>query len=166
MENRAPIIDQIPAVIRNFLNEHDPSTSIPATRILGDTPNSIIDHSDFAGSIKTIIEAVKDIIATCRPDTKVRWIAITKFEGRHSFFVLDLNNSEYVYEYAHIQRKKIPVYVLRLSKAPKIFRYERQDQILAEKLAEMHNLHGNDPLPLFDDHTKHLVYPSPRDLLY
>lgn len=165
MENRALIIERIPVVMRNFLNAYEASPSIPPIRILGDTPNSILDHGDFVASIKTITEAIKDTIIACRPEAQIRWIAVTKFEGRHSFFVLDLNNSEYVYEYAHMRVKKIPVYILRLSKAPKIFRHEPQDQMLAERLAQMHNLHGTDPLPLFDDHTRPLVYSSPRDLL-
>jgi hypothetical protein len=162
MGDRALIIGQIHEVMRNFLNEYCSSTPIPPIRILGDTPNSILDHSKFLESIKTIIEEVENTVATCRPDAKIRWIAVNKFEGRHSYFVLDLNNVDYDYESAHKCLSKVPVYVLRLSRAPKIFRFEPQDQKLAEKLAQMHNLHGKDPLPLFDDHTRPRVYGSPR----
>lgn len=164
MEARDLIIDQIRGLMANFLKGYDSSTSIPSIRILGDTPNSILDDSQFLQSIKIIIEEVESSVALYRPGTKSRWIATNKFGGRRSFFVLDLNNIEYEYESAHTCRTLIPVYVLRLSKSPKIFRHEPQDQNLAEKLAQMHDLHGKKPLPLFDDHTKPLIYDSPRNL--
>ncbi|KAJ9483858.1 hypothetical protein VN97_g9541 [Penicillium thymicola] len=164
MEYLPSIIGQIRRVIRDFLNSYGSSTPIPPIRIVGETPNSIIDHSEFLGSIETIIEEVKSAIATCRPDAETRWIAVNKFEGRRSFFVLDLNNVGYDYNSAHKCLTKVPVYILRLSKAPKIFRHERQDQKLAQTLAEMHDMHGKKPLPLFDDYTKPRVYDSPRRL--
>lgn len=164
MGDRALIIGQIHETVRNFLSKHDSSTPIAPLRIVGDTPNSILDHSEFLKSINTIIQEVENAVSTCRPDAGTRWVAVSKFEGRHSFFVLDINNVEYDYDSAHMCLAKIPVYVLRLSRAPKIFRHEPQDEKLANKLARMHNLHGRDPLPLFDDHTRPLVYDSPRDL--
>ena len=164
MGDRALIIGKIHETVRNFLNKRDSSTPTKPLRIIGDTPNSILDHSDFLKSIHTIVQEVQNSISTCLPDAETRWVAVSKFEGRHSFFVLDINNLEYDYESAHMCLAKIPVYVLRLSRTPKIFRYEPQDQKLADKLAEMHNLHGRDPLPLFDDHTRPRVYVSPRDL--
>ncbi|KAJ5178961.1 hypothetical protein N7492_002171 [Penicillium capsulatum] len=164
MGDRDLIIGQIRGLVDNFLKGYDSSTSIPPIRIVGDTPNSILDGPVFLESIKPIIEEVENAVAACRPDAKTRWIAANKFEGRHSFFVLDVNNVEYEYEFAHTCRTRVPVYVLRLSKAPKIFRQERQDQNLADKLAQMHDLHGKKPLPLFDDHTKPLIYDSPRHL--
>ncbi|CAG8376765.1 unnamed protein product [Penicillium salamii] len=164
MEDRALIIGQIHEVVRNFLNKHDSSTPITPLRILGNTPNSILDHSEFLKSINMFVQEVKNTVSACRPDAETRWVAVSKFPGRHSFFVLDINNAEYDYESAHMCLAKIPVYVLRLSRAPKIFRHEPQDQKLADKLAEMHNPHGRDPLPLFDDHTRLRFYASPRDL--
>ncbi|CAG8928314.1 unnamed protein product [Penicillium salamii] len=164
MGDRALIIGQIHEVVTNFLNKHDSATSIPPLRILGDTPNSILDHSEYLKSINAIVQEVQNTVATCRPEAATCWVAVSKFPGRHSFFVLDINNVEYDYESAHMCIAKIPVYVLRLSRAPKVFRHEPQDQKLADTLAEMHNLHGRDPLPLFDDHTTRRVYVSPRDL--
>lgn len=162
MGDRGLIIGQIHEVRRNFLNEYGSSTPIPPIRILGDTSNSILNHSKFLESIKTIIEEVENTVATCRPDAKIRWIAVNKFEGRHSFFVLDLNNVEYDYESAHKCLSKVRVYVLQLSRAPKLFRCKPQGQKLAEKLAQTQNLHGKDPLPLFDDHTRPRIYGSSR----
>ena len=36
----------------------------------------------------------------------------------------------------------VPVYVLRLSRNTRIFRFQDQDETLAARLAEMHNGHG------------------------
>lgn len=154
MGDHALIIGKIHETMRNFLNRYDSSTPITPIRIVGDTPNSILNHSEFPKSINTIVEEVKNTVSTCRPDAEIRWVAVSKFDGRHSFVVLDINNARYDYESAHMCLAKLPVYVLRLSREPKIFRHEPQDQKLAEKLARMHNLHRRDPLPLFDDHTR------------
>ncbi|KAJ5958038.1 uncharacterized protein N7479_005188 [Penicillium vulpinum] len=164
MEYRASIIGQIHGVMRDFLNSFDSSTPVPAIRIVGETPNSILDHSEFLKSIGTIVDPVQKAVAACCPDVKTRWIAVKKFEGRRSFFVLDLNNVGYDYATAHKCLTKVPVYILRLSKKPKIFRHGPQDQKLTESLAEMHNLHGERLLPLFDDYTGPRVYESPRYL--
>ncbi|KAE8153178.1 hypothetical protein BDV25DRAFT_127387 [Aspergillus avenaceus] len=150
--------------IRRFLNRFDSSLPVPSIRVVGDTPNSILDPNDFLESITSIVEGVKSAVIACRPQTQTCYLAVKRFGGRHSFFVLDLNNVEYDYDSAHENRSPIPVYILRLSRNPKIFRHAPQDQQLADKLAELHNLHGDDPLPLFDDHTKPIIYAFPRYL--
>lgn len=87
------------------------------------------------------------------------------YPGKHAYFVLDLNNTDYVYETAHNDMAPIPVYVLRLSKRKiGIFRKGELDNTLAERLAEMHNGHGKDPLPLVDDHNQTVEYRYPRSL--
>ncbi|KAJ5088274.1 hypothetical protein N7456_011890 [Penicillium angulare] len=163
MTDRTLIVGQISEVITNFLKGYD-SSSIPPIRIVGDTPNSILDQENCLQSITPIVEEVKNTIATCRPETTTRWVAAAKFPGRRSFFVLDLNNTEYDYDSAHLCREIIPVHILRLSRAPKVFRHQGQDQKIADTLAQMHNNHGQAPLPLFDDHTKHRCYAYPRTL--
>lgn len=58
----------------------------------------------------------------------------------------------------------IPVYVLRLSERPKIFRQQQLDDTIARVLADMHNGHGYDPLPLVDDYNHIVEYRNPRSL--
>ncbi|KAJ5577549.1 uncharacterized protein N7459_006513 [Penicillium hispanicum] len=106
------------------------------------TPNTTATVAIDRRRIRMIVEEVDNAIALYRADAKTRWIAANKFERRHSFFVLDLNNVEYEYKSAHTYETCVPVYVLQLSRAPKIFRHKPQDQDLAEKLAQMHDLHG------------------------
>ncbi|KAJ5130013.1 uncharacterized protein N7515_006052 [Penicillium bovifimosum] len=161
MEDRASIIWQIRGVMRDFLDSYPSSTPIPPIRIAGDTPNSILDQSEFMASIEPIVAEVRSAVATWRPDTVTRWVAASKYEGRTSFFFLDLNNVDYDYDTAHKCLTKVPVYILSLSKAPRIFRFCLEDQAVAEWLAKMHDLHAGKPLPLLDDRTKPRVLTLP-----
>lgn len=61
---REHIISQIPITIQNFLQTVD-STAI---RILGDTPNSILDSEDYLGSIRVFVSAVESALRRFRPD--------------------------------------------------------------------------------------------------
>lgn len=97
--------------------------------------------------------------------TQTHFLAVDIHPGNHSYFVLDLNNADYVYETAHDDMAPIPVYVLRLSKTKiGIFRRGELDKTLAGRLAEMHNGHGYDPLPFVDDHNQTIEYRNPRSL--
>lgn len=59
-----------------------------------------------------------------------------------------------------------PVYVLGLTKRQlTVVRKRSLDEPIAKVLRNMHNLHGQDPLPLFDNHyDENLQYPNPRNL--
>ncbi|PLN84112.1 hypothetical protein BDW42DRAFT_163661 [Aspergillus taichungensis] len=154
------IMNQIHGTIKDFLKGVD-STPI---RILGDTPTRILDSGDYLRSISEFAMKVQASVRECRQDSQARFLAVNIYPQRHSYFVVDLNNKHYNYETAHKDTTPIPVYVLRLSRRPRIFRFQDQDEKLAMRLAEMHNGHGRDPLPLFDDFTKIVQYHSPRSL--
>ena len=82
------------------------------------------------------------------------WFVQDIYPQKHSYFVLDGNNVNYVYATAHTDTTTIPVYVLRLSRRRiSIFRQGILDATITETLATMHNGHGYDPLPLVDDTT-------------
>lgn len=158
---REHIMGQIPETINHFLRTID-STAI---RILGDTPNSVLDHRCYLESIRPIVSKVEESLREHHPDARTRFLAVDIHPGNHSYFVLDLNNVDYVYETAHNDMAPIPVYVLRLSKRKiGMFRRGELDDTLAERLAEMHNGHGDDPLPLADDHNQTVEYRYPRSL--
>lgn len=77
--------------------------------------------------------------------------ALTK--NKHSYFVMDLDNIDYVYVTAHKDMISIPVYALLLSKRKiSIFGQGELDATIAEILVTMHSGHGNDPLPFVDDY--------------
>lgn len=114
-------------------------------------------------SIRPIVSKVEESLREYRPDAQARFLAVDIYPGKHSYFVLDFNNVDYVYETAHNNLTPVPVYVLRLSKRRVgIFRRRELDDTIAERLAEMHNGHGNDPPPLVDDHNQTVEYRYPR----
>ncbi|KAE8152371.1 hypothetical protein BDV25DRAFT_151225 [Aspergillus avenaceus] len=160
-QTRKMIMDQIHDTVRHFLSE---AVSTPI-RILGDTPTKIVESKDYLKSISVFVEKVQESVQECCPNAQTRFLAVNVYPERHSYFVLGLNNTHYDYETAHNDVTSIPVYVLRLSRRPRIFRFKDQDEKLAIRLAEMHNGHGKDPLPLLDDFTKTVQYHSPRRLL-
>jgi hypothetical protein len=160
---RERIITQIPSIIHGFLRQLD---SNGAVRILGYTPNSILDPKDYFNSIYPFASKVQQCVGQYCEDYKSRCVAIRIQPGKRSFFVVDLNNTDYNYETAHECKAPIPVYVLRLStNEPTIRRKECLDKSIAEILADMHRGHGRKPLPLFEDHNDpNLSYPNPRGL--
>jgi hypothetical protein len=159
-EIRVLIMNKVRDTIRDFLDGVGPTP----IRILGDTPTKILDPKDYLKSITAFVTEVQNSVGEFRPDIQTRFLAVNVYPERHSYFVLDLNNVNYDFETAHWNFSPIPVYVLRLSRRIRIFRVQDQDDKLAVRLAEMHNGHGKDPLPLFDDFTKPVEYHSPRNL--
>ncbi|KAL1974660.1 hypothetical protein VTN31DRAFT_4864 [Thermomyces dupontii] len=157
---RDSIIGQIPDLITSLLD----TIGSAATRILGDTPNSLLDPSDYLGSIRPFVSRIEESLHDLRPDIQTRFLALNVYPGKHAYFVLDVNNVDYDYETAHSNLAPIPVYVLRLSRRPKVFRQRQLDDTLAKMLAEMHNGHGYDPLPFVEDYHKTVEYRNPRSL--
>lgn len=154
--------DQIGGIIKDLMG----SISTPI-RVLGVTANAFLDTADYLGSIKSLAMKIEEPVADCRRDIETRFVAARICPGRYSFFIVNFGNIKYNYMTAHQDKSPVPVYVLRLSsrRQPRVFRSESQDRELAETLAYLHGLHGyEDPLPLFDDHTKIVQYPCSRNL--
>ncbi|BDD59386.1 hypothetical protein MPDQ_003043 [Monascus purpureus] len=159
---RDHIMRQISEILPEFLRNVDSS----AIRILGDTPNSILDPEDYLGSISPFALKVQDCLHEFDEDNRTCFVAVNIYRGKHSYFVIDLNNTAYNYQTAHQCKTPIPIYVLRLSKRnPKIYRKQELDEPIAEALRVMHNGHGQDPLPLFDNYyDENIQYRNPRSL--
>ncbi|RAL06175.1 uncharacterized protein BO80DRAFT_2922 [Aspergillus ibericus CBS 121593] len=159
---REHIIRQIRVVLFKFL----PDVGSGPIRILGDTPNSILDPKDYLGSIRPFVSEVQNCLHEHHPNNEARFVAVNIYRGKHSYFVVDLNNTDYNYETAHECKTLIPVYVLRLSKRqPTILRKRELDETIAKTLRTMHDGHGQDPLPLFDNYyDENLQYRNPRSL--
>lgn len=161
---RENIMSQIPKTINSFLE----TAGSGAIRILGDTPNSVLTADNKLDCISQFALELERSIHTSRPSAQTRFLAVNIYppaKTKHSYFVVDLNNIDYVYATAHEDKRQIPVYVLRLSKREiSIFRQEGLDATIAKTLATMHNGHGNDPLPLVDDYTGMIQYKHPRSL--
>ncbi|KAL6229864.1 hypothetical protein BDW75DRAFT_224151 [Aspergillus navahoensis] len=160
---REYILTEIPHIMRQFLQELPSDCAI---RIVGDTPNSVLDPEDYLTSIYPFVSKVQHCLREYRSDNKALFVAVKIIPGKHSYFVVDSNNVGYNYETAHECKTPIPVYALRLSRrAPTIRRAETMDKEIAEIIAKMHDGHGQDPLPLFDNHNDpNLQYRNPRSL--
>lgn len=150
--------------IQSAIHQSFQGGAIPTRfRLVGDTPKAILDSNDYLKSILPFVTETQECVNDCRPNTETRFLAL-RIVSRHSFFVVDIDNSDYDYETAHEVTTSIPVYILRLSRNVRACRAPLQDGHLAKVLAKMHWGHGNDPLPLVDDCTKLVVYGSPRGL--
>ena len=157
------ILAQIPHIMHEFLQELH---SEDAVRILGDVPNSILNPEAYLESIHPFASKLQHCIQEYHTDYKTCFLAANIYPGKHSYFVVDLNNTGHNYDTAHECKTPVPVYVLRFSKRkPRISRAGALDVQLAELLAKMHDGHGWDPLPLFEDHNDpSLQYGNPRSL--
>ena len=160
---REQIMTQIPHIMFEFLQKLHPKDAV---RILGDVPNSVLDSKHYLESIHPFASKVQHCLQKDHADYETRFVAVNIYPGKHSYFVVDLNNVGYNYNTAHECKTPVPVYILRLSqRTPAIRRNEALDMELAISLAKMHDGHGQDPLPLFEDHNDpNLQYRNPRSL--
>ncbi|KAJ5716025.1 uncharacterized protein N7483_013206 [Penicillium malachiteum] len=157
---RNRILGQIKVVLSELLRNIGSCTM----RIVGDTPNSVLDHEDLLESVRPFVSEVEECIRQHHPDDKTLFIAAKFCLGKHSYFVVDVNNTRYNYETAHECEELTPVYYLRLSRRqPTILRKPPLDATLSKILMVMHYWHGQDPLPLCDNHfDPNFCYPNPR----
>ncbi|KAL3474061.1 hypothetical protein BJX99DRAFT_248516 [Aspergillus californicus] len=133
-------------------------------RIFGDTPTSILDPANYLQSISQFALQVQDCVREHNPKYTTRFVAASACDTRNSYFVVDINNFAYDYQTAHLCETPIPVYVLCLSNMrPTLYRKLSVDISVAWILKVLHNGHGQDPLPLFDNHHDlTLRWDSPR----
>ncbi|OJJ95247.1 hypothetical protein ASPACDRAFT_47991 [Aspergillus aculeatus ATCC 16872] len=87
-------------------------------RILGDTPKIILDPEDYLGSIRPFATQVQDCLHEYSADNETCFVTVTVniHPGKHSYFVVDLNITDYDYQTAPECETLIPVYILPLSK--------------------------------------------------
>lgn len=118
-----------------------PEITSSTIRILGDIPNSILNPSNYLESIHPFISATEESLKNLHPNSKTLLIAAKIYRGKHSYFILDLNNRDYGYETANECKALIPVYVIRLSKRqPTIYLRRVLDEPIAKIFRNMHNL--------------------------
>lgn len=101
--------------IQGILFELPPDVIVGTMRILGDTPNSILDPNNYLESIRPFAWEVQDGLHQYDRNNTTHFLAVTIYTGKHSYFVIDLNNPNYDYQTAHECKTPVPVYVLRLS---------------------------------------------------
>ncbi|KAF9888159.1 hypothetical protein FE257_009154 [Aspergillus nanangensis] len=162
IENRHALQENTRKTLKEFFDTTYDSAN-PPIRFIGRIANREVDSDHFFESLQELVQNIEEFVTSCRPDTEIRFLAASRWPKRCSYFVLDVNNREYCYESAHVFMEEIPVYILQLSKRAKIYRYEKEDKTIVKRLRTMHNVHGQDPLPLFDDCTTSCTHSSARD---
>lgn len=156
-EYRDFVLNQTNSLLEAVPKDHAP------IRVVGQIPTNILNPEDCLASIRPFVTEVQVSVGIHCAGAKTCFVA-AETHSRYTFFVVDINNVGYNYDTAHQDSTAIPVFVLRLSRRPSFLRDPKQDQYLAQRLANMHRAHGDKPLPLFDNFTKHIEYGSPRGL--
>lgn len=131
-------------------------------RILGDLPTEQLDREDYLASTRRIINP---LITFWENKAELRLLAVEVWP-QHCYFALDFNNDKYDYQTAHTQVVVIPVYLLRLSRRSgswRIFRYSSGDTQLANRIADLHEGNGQNPIPFLEDHIKGVTHYAPRN---
>ncbi|PYH98816.1 hypothetical protein BO71DRAFT_292985, partial [Aspergillus ellipticus CBS 707.79] len=101
--------DRILRLIRVILFEFLRMIHSGPMRILGDTLNSMLDPKDYLGSIRPFATQVQDCLREYNANNETRFIAVNIYPGKHSYFVVDLNNTNYDYQTAHECKTSVPV---------------------------------------------------------
>ena len=110
---REHIMTQIPHIMHEFLQELPPEN---AFRIFGDVPNSVLNPEDYLESIRPFASKVQHCPHDYHADNRTCFVAANIYPGKHSYFVVDLDNTSYNYDTAHECMTPVPVYILHLSK--------------------------------------------------
>ncbi|KAH8435378.1 uncharacterized protein LDX57_013008 [Aspergillus melleus] len=142
-------------------------------RIVVDVPTHTLPPDNILNAASDLIKPLTQTLESEHNHApKTHFLAVDVYP-RHTYIVLDINNTRYDYSTAHLaeQMFPIPVYILRrcLSKrAPTtttsggdddddthrwiFFRRPVEDQRLAVTIAELHRCNGSDPTPFLADH--------------
>ncbi|PYH68253.1 uncharacterized protein BO88DRAFT_305841, partial [Aspergillus vadensis CBS 113365] len=99
----------IPSTLPPELTNTDTNTRTSTIRILGDIPNSILNPTDYLSSMYPFMSETSKSLQQLRPNNQTLFIAAKICRGKHSYFLLDLNNTSYDYDTAHDCKTLIPV---------------------------------------------------------
>lgn len=122
-----------------------------------------LDSHDYRVSAGKFID---DIFPNWENDSRIHFLAI-EIRGNRTFIAVDINNSDYNFNTAHETKTVLPVHVVWQHKRRGWFivRWPQEDEPLATKIAELHNLNGfNTMTPFLANFNQPVVYDKPRDL--
>lgn len=133
-----------------------------AQRLVIKVHTNYLDSHDYRVSAGNFID---EIFPNWENDSRIRFLAI-EIRGDRTFMAVDINNSDYDFDTAHENRIVLPVYVVLQHKRRGWFvvRWPQEDEPLATKIAELHNLNGfKATTPFFADYNQPVIYERPRD---
>lgn len=143
--------------IRREILEND------AKRIVIKVRTKNLDPQDYRASAYGV---ASEIFPEWESDSRILFLAIDVWSER-SFIVIDIHHRDYDFGTAHKTKKILPAYVLRQlgrSRGWALIRWPQEDEPLADKVADLHNVNGFDtPTPFLEDHTSRLVHANPRE---
>ena len=146
----------------DFLGALKKSSTI---RILCDIHTKELNPENYVAAVSSILQP----FTSFWDETAKKRILAIEVWPQHTYAVIDINNHEYDYDNAHMVIASIPVYLLqhrRDNRGWRFNRFERQDQPLARRIADLHRSNGQNPLPFLEDHVKGVEHHSPRTTWY
>ncbi|PYI34320.1 hypothetical protein BP00DRAFT_423319 [Aspergillus indologenus CBS 114.80] len=106
---------------------------------------------------------INKIFPNWENDNRIRFIAI-EIRGDRTFLAIDVINLNYNFETAHKTEIVLPVYIVWRHKRKGwfIIRWPQEDEPLATKIAELHDLNGFDTTtPFLANFNESVVYRNP-----
>ena len=95
---RGQIVHQIRGILFEFLRQVSSGTP----QILGDTPISILDPENYLRSYIPFAVHVQNWLHAYHAYNKVHFVvAVNIYFGKHSYLVVNVNNTNYNYQTAH-----------------------------------------------------------------
>ncbi|PWY94528.1 hypothetical protein BO94DRAFT_609892 [Aspergillus sclerotioniger CBS 115572] len=114
--------------------------------------------------------SARDFLNTIFPnykdDNRINFLAI-EIQAKHTYIAIDVNNFDYDFETAHETTTILPVYVLWNHKRNGwyLVRWSQEDEPLARKIADLHDLNGFEAtVPFLADFNGVVVYENSRYL--
>ncbi|KAH8435263.1 uncharacterized protein LDX57_012894 [Aspergillus melleus] len=134
-----------------------------AKRIVVRLNTKALDPQNYRASAYIV---ASEIFPEWENDYRILFLAIDVWSER-TFLVIDVNHHDYDFHTAHKTNAVLPVYVLRPHGKGRdwaLIRWPQEDEPLAAKLADLHNVNGFDiPTPFLENHTSRLVHANPRE---
>ncbi|KAJ5115417.1 hypothetical protein NUU61_001176 [Penicillium alfredii] len=132
-------------------------------RIVIKVNTKLLDPQDYRASANSV---ASEIFPKWENDSRILFLAIDVWSER-TFIVIDVNRHDYDFRTAHKTKTILPVYVLRQrgkNRGWVLIRWPQEDEPLAEKLADLHNVNGFDiPTPFLENHNSRIVHANPRE---
>ncbi|PYI25998.1 hypothetical protein BP00DRAFT_499087 [Aspergillus indologenus CBS 114.80] len=121
-----------------------------------------LDSCDYRLSAGKIID---ELFPSWQSDSRILFLAI-EIRGDRTYMVVDIYNSNYNFDTAHKTRTVLPVSVVwqHRRRGWFIVKWPQEDEPLATKITELHNLNGfNSSTPFLADYNQRVTYERPRD---
>ncbi|KAJ5143316.1 uncharacterized protein N7515_002103 [Penicillium bovifimosum] len=132
-------------------------------RIVIKVNTKLLDPQDYRASANSV---ASEIFPEWESDSRIIFLAIDVWSER-TFLVIDVNRHDYDFHTAHRSKIILPVYVLRQrgkNRGWALVRWPQEDEPLAAKLADLHNVNGFDvPTPFLENHNSRIVHANPRE---